>query len=51
MQTTLDILRVNAPGTLEWLDSTPGRLPLVAATRDGHRLAAVNLETGELEST
>jgi hypothetical protein len=46
----LDILKLNSPATLEWLDSTPVRLPLVAATKDGHRLAAVNLETGELEA-
>ena len=39
----LSILRANAPATLDWLESEPDRLPLVAATKDGMRLGSVAL--------
>jgi hypothetical protein len=40
----LSILRASAPATLDWLESEPDSLPLIAATKDGMRLGSVRLE-------
>lgn len=42
-KTALSILRASAPATLDWLESEPDTLPLVAATKDGMRLGSVSL--------
>jgi hypothetical protein len=39
----LAILRANGPATQDWLESDPGLLPLVCATKHGFRLGAARL--------
>ena len=41
----LALLRDNAPATLDWLDSEPGVLPIVAATEHGMKLGSVRFQS------
>ena len=43
-QVALNILRRDVPALLDWLESGPELLPLLAATKDGVRLGSVRLE-------
>lgn len=40
----LQLLRATTPAQLDWLDSEPGRLPLVCVTRSGTRLGWAPLD-------